>query len=186
MGDSKKAQDVEEKIKTSIKFKEIATKKQKKVDDVVKEAKQDEPRSVKMLSDGKYAQATAITAEQKVAAAEAVSNADALKATSEQKITALGPAKQAAKEAAAADKLDALKALFGSDEAGFKKAMATVKQSDKKLAKEKVNGEVTEAEKLATEKKKLATEAAKLQGANLNKPGAPAGSNVVSAEDKAN
>jgi len=186
--DSKKAQDVEEKIKTSIKFKEIATKKQKKVDDVVKEAKQDELRSVKMLSDGKYAQATAITAEQKVAAAEAVSNANALKATSEQKITALGPAKQAAKEAAAAaaDKLDALKALFGSDEAGFKKAMATVKESDKKLAKEKVNGEVTEAEKLATEKKKLATEAAKLQGANLNKPGAPAGSNVVSAEDKAN
>merc|ERR1712100_617895 len=186
--DSKKAQDVEEKIKTSIKFKEIATKKQKKVDDVVKKAKQDELRSVKMLSDGKYAQATAITAEQKVAAAEAVSNANALKATSEQKITALGPAKQAAKEAAAAaaDKLDALKALFGSDEAGFKKAMATVKQSDKKLAKEKVNGEVTEAEKLATEKKKLATEAAKLEGANLNKPGAPAGSNVVSAEDKAN
>merc|ERR1712093_926562 len=98
--DSKKAQDVESKIKVATKYQEIAAKKQKKVDDVVEDAKQDEQRSVKMLSDAKYAAATAVTTEQKVAAATAESEAGAMKSTSEQKLASLGPSRQAAKQAA--------------------------------------------------------------------------------------
>jgi len=181
--DSKKAQSVEDKMKTALKYKEVAAQKQKKVDDVVKEAQEDEIRSVKMLSDGKYAQVTAISVEQKASAAQTVSNAAALKATSEQKIEALGPAKQAAKEAAAAakDKLDALKALFGSDEAGFKKAMAAFNSGKANLKKEQVEGELNAEQKLAGEKEKLAAEAAGLNGANLNKARAPSGSNEKGA-----
>merc|ERR1712072_97072 len=64
--DSRKAQDVEAKIKTAVKYQKLAAIKQKKVDDVVAEAESDEQRSVGMLSKAKYAMATASSAEQKV------------------------------------------------------------------------------------------------------------------------
>jgi len=178
--ESQASQVIESKIKTAIKYSKIAEQKQKKVDDVVAEAKADENRSIKMVADAKYAAATAVTVDQRVAAANQESEAEALKVSSEQKLATLTAPRQAAKEAAeqAEDKLNALKDHFKDDEGAFKKAMGIFENAKKQLPDQDTKSEVNAAEKQGKYDAQLTKEHDTMAGFDLNKKGnAPEGSN---------
>jgi hypothetical protein len=164
--ESRKEQDMEGKVKTSVKFQEHANKKQKKVDDAVTSAEEDEKRAVKLISDGQYAQASATSVADKVAASTKISAGESLKVQSEQKVSNLGPAKQAAKEAAEAadDKLQALKDSFKDDEAGYKKAMSKFKSATAKMEKATETGPLEIAKEEQEEQLKLDKERATMNG----------------------
>lgn len=168
--ESQKEQAMEEKVKVAVKFQEHAQKKQKRVDDTVKEAEEDEARSVKLIADGRFAEAAATSVAEKVAATTKISNGQSLKVSSEQKVNNLGPARQAAKEAkeSADDKLQALKDSFKDDEAGYKKAMARFNTASAAMQSATEGGEVKVAKEEEKEEDRLQVERAALYGLNFN------------------
>jgi len=137
-----KSQNIEQKTKVAVRFQEKASKAQQVVDNKRKAAKSDEERGIKMLTTAKLAATTAITMSQKVSAATQESEAGQLKASAEQQIMGLAPHinEANAREQEAEDKLEALKELFGDDEAGYKKAMAKFNLAAGAFNKAKMNG----------------------------------------------
>lgn len=166
LNNKQKEQVDEKKVKIDLIAKEKREKSERNAADKLKRAKLAAVMAAKMKAAAKLQAAAAVTMNQKVKAANALSHADMLKAASDNKVMRRGPAAQKAKvaEEKADDRLKAKKSLQESADKKLAKSKAATKAAKKKLAKVEANGPASIAKKDGKITLSLHKETAKLEG----------------------